>query len=221
MCSACVQVNKDVPVARQIAAADLRFRLPVFWRRYHRCWSADGVSVAICRAARRRKRNRLAATGTCRSLNGVEYLRPGATLYRGIELADPETGRTIFRSRCLEVVWRGQSDEQGRRQSALVAIASQPEVEAAKFDLAVGVGLQRLLESRAGRSGGCVEFSAGEIDAFKRAGDRRRWPMWPRRLTIGRRKRNCRSISGLSREPVGTGDSSHSPESRVVAGHSL
>jgi hypothetical protein len=93
-------------------------------------------------------------------LAGVKHLRPGAVLYEGIELADPETGQTIFRSRCLEVAWQ---------RPTLLLIASQPEVETARIDL-VWRWAQRLLESQPGRGEANWKFSAGEVTL--RAGDR-------------------------------------------------
>ena len=86
-------------------------------------------------------------------IEGFQHLRPGVVRYEGIELADPETGRTILRSRSLEVGWHGPSFR---------VIASQPEVESA----AVGPAwawVQRLLESRPGRFDGDLQFSAAEV----------------------------------------------------------
>lgn len=102
-------------------------------------------------------------------LEAVKYLRPGVVLYQGMELADPETGQTVFRSRCIEVAWQQRTDEQGRRRPTLCVIASQPEVETARIDLAWR-WMQRLLESQPGRGETNLEFSAGEVTL--RAGDR-------------------------------------------------
>ena len=102
-------------------------------------------------------------------LDAVRHLRPGVVLYDGIELADPETGQTILRSRCLEVAWRRQKDGQGQLRPTLCVIASQPEVETA----AVGVAwrcVQRLLENSPGRLEANVQISADAITLL--AGDR-------------------------------------------------
>jgi len=102
-------------------------------------------------------------------LEAVRHLRPGVVLYDGIELADPETGQTIFRSRCLEVAWRQQADGQGKLRPTLSVIASQPEVETAAIDL-VWRWMQRLLESSPGRCDANVQLSADAVTL--RADDR-------------------------------------------------
>ena len=102
-------------------------------------------------------------------LDAVRHLRPGVVLYDGIELADPETGQTILRSRCLEVAWRRQKDGQGQLRPTLCVIASQPEVETA----AIGVAwrwVQRLLENSPGRLEANVQISADAVTLL--AGDR-------------------------------------------------
>jgi hypothetical protein len=100
-------------------------------------------------------------------LEDVKHLRPGSVLYEGLELSDPETGRTIFRSRCLEVV--RQTAGQDRQRPALCVIASQPQVEADNIDLAWR-WLQRSLQRPPGQSETDIQFSAAEVTL--RAGDR-------------------------------------------------
>ena len=102
-------------------------------------------------------------------LDAVRHLRPGVVLYDGIELADPETGRTILRSRCLELAWRRQADEQGHLQPTLCVIASQPEVETATIGV-VWRWVQRLLENSPGRLEANVQVSADAVTL--RADDR-------------------------------------------------
>jgi hypothetical protein len=95
-------------------------------------------------------------------LEAIRHLRPGVVLYEGIELADPETGQTILRSRCLEVACRRQADQQGQLRPTLVVIASQPELETA----AIGPTWRwvlRLLENSPGRSGANVQVSADAV----------------------------------------------------------
>ena len=65
------------------------------------------------------------------SLEGLKYLRPGAVLYQGLHLANPETGETLLRCRVLEANYSHATDAEGRRKPALVLLASQPEIEAA------------------------------------------------------------------------------------------
>jgi hypothetical protein len=100
--------------------------------------------------------------GLAVKLAGVRHLRPGAVLYEGIELVDPDSGRTLFRSRFLEVTREKRIDEQGQRRAALCVIASQPEIEAADVDTAWR-WLQRLLERQPGRCETELHFSAAEV----------------------------------------------------------
>ncbi len=95
-------------------------------------------------------------------LEAVRHLRPGVVLYNGIELADPETGQTILRSRCLEVAWRRQADQQGQLRPTLVVIASQPELETAEIGVAWR-WVQRLLENPPGRLQADVQISADAV----------------------------------------------------------
>jgi len=92
-------------------------------------------------------------------LDGWEHLRPGVVLYKGLELADPETDQTILRCRLLEVN-RRWSDEQ--RQPTLTLIASQPELPSAAIGKA-WCWLQRLLENQLGRLDSDLQFSATEL----------------------------------------------------------
>ena len=116
-----------------------------------RCWSAAGARAGICRAAREPKLENLAAQlGLDVKLDALSYLRPGAVLYEGVELSDPETGQTLLRCRLLEVAWQEQTDEQGQRRPTLSMVASQPQVEAAALR-PTWRWLQNLLASQLGR----------------------------------------------------------------------
>src|SRR4051794_15313824 len=55
------------------------------------------------------------------SLSGVSYPRPGAALYEGLSLADPETAKPLARMRFVEI---GGSD------GLSTLVVSQPEVDA-------------------------------------------------------------------------------------------
>ena len=63
------------------------------------------------------------------TLEGLRHLRPGVVLYEGLELADPETGRSVLRCRLLEARRTKTADQQGQPQTSLVLIASQPEID--------------------------------------------------------------------------------------------
>jgi len=100
--------------------------------------------------------------GLCVTLDKFSNLRPGVVLYRGIELADPESGRTVARCRVLEVAWEQTTDEQGRPKAVLMLTASQPEIEGAGFEQIRRL-LDRLLRGNTTASDVDVRFSAGEL----------------------------------------------------------
>ncbi len=95
-------------------------------------------------------------------LDAVNCLRPGAVLYEGVELSDPETGQTLLGCRLLEVSWGEQTDEQGQRRPTLSMVASQPQVEAAALNR-TWRWLQNLLASQLGRLQPDVQLSAAEV----------------------------------------------------------
>ena len=96
------------------------------------------------------------------SLAGVRHLRPGAVLYEGLTLADPETGGVVLRCRLLEAVWKEATDSQGNRTATLELAASQPEIEAARF-VRLEELLGRLLRCEAGRPEADVRLTSGEV----------------------------------------------------------
>ncbi len=55
-------------------------------------------------------------------LAGLKNLRPGVVLYEDFELADPETGQCLFRSRLLEVQWKTIADGQGSGKPVLALL---------------------------------------------------------------------------------------------------
>jgi hypothetical protein len=64
------------------------------------------------------------------SLSGLKYARPGAMLYEGLKVTDPEMGQLLLHCRRLEAQWGSDADAQGKRASVLVLRASQPELQA-------------------------------------------------------------------------------------------
>ncbi len=100
--------------------------------------------------------------GLAVSLDAVKYLRPGAARYEGLELADPETGQTVFRCRVLEAGWKKAADPQGRQRSTLVLSASEPEIETAAASQ-LGRLLRRVLQRGRDRPETHVQFSAGDL----------------------------------------------------------
>jgi hypothetical protein len=96
-------------------------------------------------------------------LSGLSYLRPGVVLYHRVEASDPETGRSVFRCRCLEIARERQTDAQGRKHSVIVVTASQPEIEAASL-ADVWRCLDHTLKGFHGPLMSDVQFSAAEIN---------------------------------------------------------
>ena len=96
------------------------------------------------------------------SLGGLQRLRPGSVLYEQLEAADPETGRTVFRCRLLEVASGQRTDTQGQRRPTLTLTASQPEVEAGALNR-IWKCLQRTLEGYRGPLEADVRISAAEL----------------------------------------------------------
>jgi hypothetical protein len=95
-------------------------------------------------------------------LGELRHLQPGVTLYEGLEAADPETGRRVFRCRLLEISKGQQTDAQGQRRPTLTVIASQPEIEADALDR-IWQCLQRTLEGFHGPLETDVQISASEL----------------------------------------------------------
>ena len=136
-------------------------------------------------------RSLVAQLGLSVKLGGVKYLRPGAVLYEGVELADPETGNVVFRCRLLEVARQsgasGRSDasSSGKRplkassaqdsattaprepperggRPVIAVIASQSELETATTGK-TWQWLDEVLRERLGRLEADVRISAAEM----------------------------------------------------------
>ena len=68
------------------------------------------------------------------SLRAIRHLRPGLVRYEGLELLNPETGRSVLRCGTLQAGWEAIVDGQGHQQSALVLSATDPEFDTAQVD---------------------------------------------------------------------------------------
>jgi hypothetical protein len=95
-------------------------------------------------------------------LAGLKNLRPGAVLYEGFELADPETDQCLLRCRMLEVQWKTFADGQGVRKPTLVLLASQPEIETAGLRQ-LGWLLQRAMQGQTACPAVDLRVRAGEL----------------------------------------------------------
>jgi hypothetical protein len=95
-------------------------------------------------------------------LAGLKNLRPGTVLYEGLELADPETGQSLFRCRLLEVSLRHIADGQGNSKPMLILQASQPEIETTGLRQLAGL-LQRAMQGQTGTHAVDLRVTAGEM----------------------------------------------------------
>lgn len=96
------------------------------------------------------------------SLDGLKHLRPGAVLYEGLQLSDPETGRVALRCRLLEAGWAAPEENQGPPRPLLVLIASQPEVEAAEIGPLAQL-VRRTLQRQPGPAEADIRVVCGEL----------------------------------------------------------
>ncbi len=95
-------------------------------------------------------------------LGGLQHLRPGTVLCEQVEAADPETGKTVFRCRLMEISRKTQTDSQGQRRPVMAIVASQPEVETVSLDR-IRQCIERTLEGFGGPLETDVQLSASEL----------------------------------------------------------
>ncbi len=95
-------------------------------------------------------------------LDAVRYLRPGAMLYEGFELADPETGKTVLRCRMLEATWKKHAGRKEKHPDLLVLTASQPQLETDALGR-LGQLIHSILQRRTGRPDVDVRLTAREV----------------------------------------------------------
>jgi len=96
------------------------------------------------------------------SLDGLRHLRPGAVLYEGLELADPETGNLLLRCRLLETTRSKAVNSQGNPVDSLMLCPSQPEIQADAL-ARLGRLLRRVLQSETPQQNVNVRISAAEM----------------------------------------------------------
>jgi hypothetical protein len=66
-------------------------------------------------------------------LDRLNHPRPGTDVYENLQLLDPETGRTIFACRAVQVARGTMLDPQGQEIAAVSLTLDQPEIDAAAF----------------------------------------------------------------------------------------
>jgi hypothetical protein len=91
-------------------------------------------------------------------LERLRHPRPGTEVYENLELLDPETGRTIFTCRAVQVARGTMPDPQGNEIPALSLTLDQPEINAAAFPQ-IGRLLERALQDQIAAGENC-NFSA-------------------------------------------------------------
>jgi hypothetical protein len=96
------------------------------------------------------------------ALGSVSHPRPGATVYEGLELADPATGRVVARCPRLEATWETTADVEGRDRPFLVLRTAAMEVDVGQPDELHRL-LDRLLAGRTGWSDACARLEATRV----------------------------------------------------------
>lgn len=96
------------------------------------------------------------------NLEGIRHPRPGLTVYEGLELCEPATGRPILRCARLEARWQDDMDFARQRRRFLMLQAPGVEVFAEQREEWPRL-LDRLLAGRLGWSEACVQFAAAEV----------------------------------------------------------
>lgn len=133
------------------------------------CASAWCIGRHLPSCVRAESRELALQLGLDVKLERVSYVRPGAVLYHGVELADPETGQILLRSRLLEIVNGRETDEHGQPQPMLTLTASQPQIDAAAIPR-VWRWLQTLMTGQLSRTKTLVQLSAPELTLQAAAG---------------------------------------------------
>ncbi|MBN2024453.1 MAG: hypothetical protein JW809_16860 [Pirellulales bacterium] len=95
-------------------------------------------------------------------LAGVEHPRPRTIRYLGLELVNPENGRTILKCRKLEATWRMAPGPRGVARLTLLLTAVAPELNAAEL-AEVGRLAQRAIELRMDNAQVDVRWVADEV----------------------------------------------------------
>ena len=104
------------------------------------------------------------------TLEGFQYLRPGAIRYRGITLADPETGRTLLRCGAIDVQWTSTADWQGNCVPAISLAPAQIEITAEGWQ-ELGRVIQRVLAARLLSAEPHLRLATAEILLHNATGD--------------------------------------------------
>jgi len=96
------------------------------------------------------------------SIEGVQYLRPGAVRYRGVRVDEPESGRTILRCQLLETGPLATADPQPQPGGVLSISVAGGEIDAQGLD-ELGRLIQRMMEARTGCRDPQVRLLAGNV----------------------------------------------------------
>ncbi len=96
------------------------------------------------------------------SLSAVKHPRPGVTVYEGLELADPATGRVVIRCPRLEARWEPDVDQEKQKRDFLVLRSFGAVVDTGESEELHRL-LDRLLACRVGWPGAFVRWDESEI----------------------------------------------------------
>ncbi len=101
-------------------------------------------------------------TGLEIAIDDMTCPRPGTMLYRGLTVADPETGQTVLRCPLLKAVWTQTADSKGADKPAILLTATRPQVETASAYRLVQL-LERIVQNQGGWADGEFRLSAKEV----------------------------------------------------------
>ncbi len=96
------------------------------------------------------------------TVKAIRHLTPSKTIYEGVQLADPETGRAIFSCSQLEALWRSETDDAGNPQPSLLLSATEAQLDADHSQQA-WLALQRFLTRQTVSADIDLQFSAASL----------------------------------------------------------
>ena len=97
------------------------------------------------------------------SIQKLRHPRPGAVLYEGVELADPETGEVVLSCRSIRAGWKTTDNAEGASERSLVLIVSKAQLQAGRMDRARRL-VERLIACGSGGPPPDVRLLAGDVE---------------------------------------------------------
>ncbi|MEN6557705.1 MAG: hypothetical protein ABFC54_05960 [Thermoguttaceae bacterium] len=96
------------------------------------------------------------------TVGDLQYPRPGVVRYHRVEAADPETGRSLFRCRRLEIAEGRRRDARGQWRDTRTVTLLQPELQASALE-PIGRRLRSAMDGSTGSLDVDVRWSAAEL----------------------------------------------------------